>query len=86
VPITIFIIGQLLFLVHDGYLWLEELIPITVDLIHRISRLPYKGKEPTTIAGKRSDLALTEAMNAKYKLEKKRGATLSPTSRKKGCA
>jgi len=39
VPITIFVIKQLLCLVHDGYLWLEEPIPITADLIHRISRL-----------------------------------------------
>lgn len=34
VPITIFVIKHLLCLVHDGYLWLEELIPITASLIH----------------------------------------------------
>lgn len=43
-----------------------------VDLIHRISRLPCKGKDPTVIAGKRADLALTEAMKKEYKLEKKK--------------
>jgi len=64
--------------VHDGYLWLEEPIPITADLIHRISELPHKGKDPVTIAGKSSDLALVEAMKKKYKLEKKkRGYTIT---------
>lgn len=64
---------------HDGYLWLEEPIPIMADLIHRISRLPCKGKDPVTIAkGKGSDLALAEAMKMKYKSEKKkRGYTIS---------
>lgn len=77
-PITIFVIRQLLCLVHDGYLWLEEPIPITTDLIHRISRLPYKGKDLTAIAKKGSDLALAESMKAKYKLEiKKRGYAIS---------
>ena len=30
----VFVIKKLLFLVHDGCLWLEELIPITDRLIH----------------------------------------------------
>lgn len=65
-PITIFIIRQLLFLVHDGFLWLEEPIPITVDWIHRISQLPCKGEDPADISeGKRSDLAIVEAMKKK---------------------
>jgi len=69
---TIFIIRQLIFLVHDEYLWLKEPIPIIVDLIHRISWLPCKEKDPTVIAGKSGDLSLVEAMKKKYKLEKKR--------------
>lgn len=71
-PITIFVIRQLLCLVHDGYLWLEESIPNTTELIPRISQLPCKGRDPTEIAGRSSDLALTEAMKTKYKLEKKK--------------
>jgi len=59
-------------LVHNGYLWLEEPIPITANLIHRISQLSFKGHNPAAIAGKSSDLALAEAMKAKYKLEKKK--------------
>lgn len=43
-----------------------------IDLIHKISWLPCKGKYPTTIVGKGSDLTLAESMKAKYKLEKKR--------------
>ena len=78
-PVTIFIIKQLLCLVHDGCLWLEEPIPITIDLIHCISRLTYKGEDHVDISeGKRSDLAIAEAMKKKYKLEKKkRGYTIS---------
>lgn len=77
-PITIFIIRQLLFLVHDGYLRLEEPIPITTNLIHHISWLRCKGKDLVTIAGKGSDLALAEAMKVKYNLaKKKRGYVIS---------
>lgn len=49
------------------------------DLIHRISLLPYKGKDPVTISkGKGSDLVLAEVMKMKYKLEKeKRGYAIS---------
>jgi len=77
--ITIFIIIQLLCLVHDGYLWLDETIPIMVHLIHHISQLPCKGKDPmTTSEGKGGNLALAEAMKTKYKLEKKkRGYAIS---------
>lgn len=71
-PIAIFVIKQLLCLVHDGYLWLEEPIPITTDLIHRISRLPCKGKDPMTLTGKSGNLDLVEAMKKNYKLEKKK--------------
>lgn len=71
-PITIFVIWQLLCLVHDGYLWLEDLITIIANLIHQISRLPIKGHDPTTIARKSSGLALAKAMKAKYNLEKRK--------------
>jgi len=71
-PINIFVIQQLLCLVHDGCLWLEEPIPITVDLILRNSRLHCKGKDPMAIAGKSGCLALAEAMKKKYKLQKKK--------------
>ena len=77
--ITIFVLKKLLFLVYDGYLWLDEPIPITTGLIHHISQLPYKGKYPTTmVRGEGSDLALAEAMKMKYKMgKKKRGYGIS---------
>ena len=54
-------------------MWLEEPIPITKHLIHRITQLPCKGEDPVDISeGKRSDLAITKAMKKKYKLEKKK--------------
>lgn len=84
VPITIIIIGQLLCLLHDGYLWLEEPILITADLIHRISWLHCKGEDPTKIARKSGDLALVEAMKVKYKLEKKKRGYVISSIKDKG--
>lgn len=44
---------------HDGCLWLEEPIPITDQLIHRITLLPCKGEDPIDISkGKSKDLAM----------------------------
>ena len=64
---------QLLFLVHDGCLWLEEPIPIIDHLIHRITWLPYLGEYLANISeGKGGELALMEAMKKKFKLEKKK--------------
>jgi len=77
--VTIFFIGLLLCLVHDGFLWLEEPIPITDHLIQKITWLPCKGEDPTNISeGKSDDLAITKAMKKKFKLEKKkRGYVIS---------
>lgn len=61
-PITIFVIRQLLLLVHDGYLWLDEPIPITTEPIHWISQLPYVGRDLAEIVGTSGDLKLMEAM------------------------
>ena len=64
-------VQKLLTLLHDGYLWLEEPIPITTEIIHRISRLPCAGRDPVEIVGTSGDLTIAEAMKKKYKLEKK---------------
>lgn len=72
-PVTIFVIKQLLYLMHDGCLWLEEPIPITNHLIHRITWLPCLGEDPVNISeGKSHDLAIAEAMKNKFKLENKK--------------
>lgn len=70
-PITIFVIRKLLFLVHDGYLWLEEPIPIIAEHIHRISWLPCAGRDAAEIVGTSGNLTIAEAMKKKYKLEKR---------------
>jgi len=82
----IFIIKQLLFLVHDGYLWLEDPILIMVELIHRISWLSCAGRDPMEIAGIGGDLIIIEAMKKKYKLEKKqRGYVITSIQNKGVC-
>jgi len=55
------------------------------DLIHHVSWLPYKGKDPATISeGKGNDLALAKAMKTKYKLvKKKRGYAISNIKEKR---
>lgn len=70
--LTICVIRQLLCLVHDGFLWLEDPIPITANIVHQITHLPVKGNDPTNIAGKSSDARHIETMKAKYKLEKRK--------------
>lgn len=78
-PIIVLVIKKLLCLVHDGCLWLEELIPITDRLIHRITQLPYTGENPAMMFGRKfckHDLA--EAMKEKFKLVKNsRGYSIS---------
>lgn len=72
-PVTIFVIKKLLYLVHDGCLWLGEPIPIMNHLIHRNTQLACKGEDPTNISeGKSDDLAIAEAMKKKFKLEMKK--------------
>ena len=71
-PVTVLVIKQLLCLVHDGCLWLEELIPITDRLIHRIINISYIGEILVLIfGGKGGEQVLTESMKEKFKLLKK---------------
>jgi len=53
-------------------------------LIHRITQLPCKAKDPADISeGKRNYFSITEAMKTKFKLEKKkRGYTISSIKNK----
>lgn len=66
--ITMVVIKQLLWLVHNGCLWLEELIHITNILIHRITRLTYTGENTTMTFGRKAgEHALAEGMKEKFK-------------------
>lgn len=56
------------------------------DLIHMISYLPCKGKDPMVIIGKSGYFALVEAMEKKHKLEnKKRGYAINNIKDKGVC-
>lgn len=54
------------------------------NLIHPISWPPVKGNNLATITGKSSDLALVEAMKAKYKLEKRKPGYVLASIKEKG--
>jgi len=65
-PITMIVIKKLQFLVHDGCLWLEELIPISDMLIDRIPWLPHLGENPKmAFRGKVGEHSLVEVMKEK---------------------
>lgn len=71
-PITMVVIKQLLCLLHDGCLWLEDSIPITDILIHRITQLPHSGENSAiSFGGKTGERNLAKAMKDKFKHAKK---------------
>ena len=71
VPINLIVIKQLLCLVHDACLWMNEPIPITNMLIHRITLLPHPRLNLAKVFGRKtSEHDLTEKMKDKYKLVK----------------
>ena len=70
--VTVLVIKKLICLVHDGCLWLEEPIPITKKLIHKITWLHYIGENLAMIFGEKGgDQALVEIMKEMFKLVKK---------------
>ena len=58
------VVKQLLALVHDGNLWIgDQRIPITGELIHRITGLPIAGPDlGTEFPSKHEDTKLTQSM------------------------
>lgn len=71
-PINTICVHQLLTLVHDGCLWIGEPIPIIDTLIHRITRLPYKGVNlAKEFGGKAGEKDLADKMKRDYSLLKK---------------
>lgn len=65
-------VHQLLTLVHDGILWLGQSIPVIEMLIHRITKLPHKGADPTKeLAGKTREKQLDDRMKKEHGLVKK---------------
>lgn len=77
------VITQLLCLVRDGILWIGKPIRISAELIHRISQLPYKGRDLREIVVKSGDVTMIETLKRKYKLEKgQRGYVIDSISNK----
>ena len=63
------IVKILLSCVHSGHLWLDRRVDITIDLIHRITRLSKTGADPTThFMGKDQDKKLVARLIMKYNL------------------
>lgn len=68
--ITDRLVRQFLALVHDGYLWIQDRIPIDVALIHRITDLPMEGPDPLLNTGKKYEGKITDYMRETYHVEK----------------
>lgn len=70
--VMVLVVKQLLCLVDDGCLWLDEPIPNTDRLIHRITRFLYTSENLAIIFGEKGgEQALAESMKEKFKLVKK---------------
>lgn len=66
-PINTVYVHQVLMLVHDWCLWLREPIPIIDTLIHRITKLPYKGANASKELGvKTGDKELADKMKKEF--------------------
>jgi hypothetical protein len=60
-------VKQLLADTHGGDIWLDKPVPITVELITQITRLPTRGMDPALImVVKSKEKALEEEMKKKY--------------------
>jgi hypothetical protein len=63
-------IKQLLARVHDGILWMDRSVPITVDLIAAITGLPTDGENPEQyLEDKTRAKAISDEIKAKYGME-----------------
>jgi hypothetical protein len=58
---------QLLVVTHGWDVWLDKLIPVTIELITQITGLPIRGMDPALILNDKSkEKALVEKMKKKY--------------------
>jgi hypothetical protein len=60
-------IKKLLAVTHGGNIWLDKLVPITVELIMQITGLTTGGMDPTLVLDNKSkEKTLAEEMKKKY--------------------
>ena len=63
-------VKQLLACFHGRYLWLDESVVVTMELISAITRLPKDGPDPSQyIRGKDNDKKLAMTLKKRYALE-----------------
>jgi hypothetical protein len=68
-------VKKLMEVTHEGYMWLEQIISIDVDLIAYITRIPSRGDAPSQfLEDKMKEKALDEEIKNKYGT--KRGSCL----------
>ena len=59
--------NKLMVITHEGYLWLEQVVSIDMDLTAYITRLPTWGETPTQfLDDKTKEKELNEEMKKKY--------------------
>ena len=60
---------KLLACFHGGYLWLDQPVPVTIELISWISRLPKEGSDPSqNFQGKDNDKRPETKLKKRYNL------------------
>ena len=60
---------QFLALVHNGFLWIRDRVPIDAALVHRITGLPMNGPHPLERVGKKYEGDTTEYVRKTYHVE-----------------
>jgi hypothetical protein len=64
-------INMLLICVHEGYLWLDRLVSIDIDLIMHITGLPLQGEDPSLLfSNKKNEKALSESMKENFNTQR----------------
>jgi hypothetical protein len=64
-------VKQMMEVTHIGYLWLEQLISIDMDLIAYITGLPTRGETPVPFLDENTkEKALAEKMKKTYRIER----------------
>lgn len=69
-PITMLVIKQLLYLVHEDTLWVSKPVYITTELVHWVLHLPCARQNLLESTAKSNDVGMIEQLKKTYKLVK----------------